>query len=529
MKNRFFAAVLAVFILCGCGMEADLTGAEAAAEEAEATVSQSADEEKSSVPVSGGTLKIAMRMPKTLNPLVNEDYTVDNALKLVFEPLFTMDSQQRVIPNIAESWSVSPDGLRLNIKVKSGLNWHDGHGITAEDVVFSLDTIKSASEMSVYKNVLQNVSGYSVEGNYVVITYSKPYSYRLYNLCFPVIPAHYYRNKTSADSDVSFKPVGSGSFKFLSYQVMREMILEKCRGINGQPYIDRVSVLITDSRETDMYAFEQSVIDVISAEFTEWGRYSASRKVISAEYNTNNFEFIGCNFKNPVLGNINVRQAVAKAIPADEIIDGVYLGHGVKSTVPVNPNSWLGNYDEQVKYDYSLEDAKKLIDTTGISKEQFVLSILVNSENKERCEAAAIIADRLNQIGMSVTVNRQPFDMYLKLLAEDSFDMFIGGFKLSKCPDLKTMFSKDYISSGINYFNYDNPQMEMLLNNAEAAVGDDNFKTAMGELQKFIARELPCIGICFKYSGVITGSSVKGDKTPVINNIYNNVQKWYID
>ena len=477
-------------------------------------------------PEYGGTLKMSMRIPQTLNPLVNEDITVDKVLKIIFEPLFKKDTSGKVVSNIAESYAFANDVL--TIKIKSGLKWHDGTAITAKDVIFSLDTIKAQGDKCLYKDALKNISSYTESGDTITIKLSSPYYYSIYNLCFPIIPASYYAGKTDLKSDVSMKPLGNGCFKFSSYRLANELILEKCEGINGSPYIDKISVITTDDRQTDLYAFEQAVTDVIQSDISEWGKYSAGKKINMTEYNTNNFEFLGYNFKKPLLAEISVRQAISQAVPSDEITKNVYLNHGITSRIPINPNMWFYSEDA-VSRQYSIKNAAGIIEKTGYTKDKLKLSILVNEENKSRCEAASIIADKLNQIGFDVSVDKQPFDVYQNRLKSDNFDLFIGGVKLSNLGELKPFLSSQAMSSGINVCNYSSTQMDALLAKTETAAGDDNFKSAYEELQKFIDREIPCTGICFKYSALLTSENVNGEKTPTIDNIYNDIHKWYIN
>jgi len=481
--------------------------------------------QENSSPQYGGTLKLSMRMPKSLNPLINEDITVDKILKIMFEPLFKKDKTGKIIPNIAESYSFFND--TLTIKIKDGLKWHDGTDITANDVIFSLNLIKSQGEKSIYKDALTNVSSYSNVGNVITIKLTRPFYYSIYNLCFPVISAGYYNGKTTLESDVNMRPMGSGSFKFSSYQLAHELILEKCNGINGSPYIDKISALITDDRETELYAFEQSVTEAVQSDISEWGKFSAGKEINITEYDTNDFEFLGFNFRNPLLAALNTRQAISQSIPLDEIVEGVYLNHGVKSHLPINPNMWY--YDKDViPPEYNLETAKEIIETAGYTKDNLKFSILVNEENKSRCEAASIIADRLNQIGFEITVNKQKFETYQNLLKSDNFDMFIGGVRLSNLGELKPFLSSGAITAGINLCNYSNTQTDALLTKLETSADDEAFRTAQEELQKFLNREIPCVGICFKYSAVLTNKNINGQKNPTADNIYNDIQKWYI-
>lgn len=533
MKFFLFTAIFAVLaVISGCSSSDDAVGYNSQSYETEENNTESAAEtetaallEKSS-PEYGGTLKMSMRMPKSLNPLINEDVTVDKVLKIIFEPLFKNDEKGKIVPNIAESWYFFND--TLTIKIKDGLKWHDGSPISANDVIFSLDTIKAQGDKTLYKDALANISSYSNVGNIITIKLSKPYYYSLYNLRIPVISAGYYSGNNAAEGGRNMLPMGSGSFKFSSYQLSHELVLEKCDGINGSPYIDKISAIITDDRETDLYAFEQSVTEVVQSDVSEWGKFGTGKEINITEFDTHDFEFLGFNLKNPALSSLNMRQIIFQCIPLDELVESVYLNHGVKSPLPINPDMWYCS--ENISYpEYDLSAAAKAVESLGYTKDNLKFSILVNSENKARCEAAAIIADRLNQAGFDITVNKQSFETYQNLLKADNFDMFIGGVRLSDFGDLRPFLSSAAITSGINLCNYSNTQTDALLAKSESADSDETFKAAQEELQKFLGREIPCVGICFKYSAVLTNKNINGFKNPTAYNIYNDIQKWYIN
>lgn len=528
MNKRVIVFILSfMFLLSGCTANYEekesVVKTEATTYEAEAV-------DKEALPVSGGELNLTMRSPKTLNPLVNEDVTVDSILRLIFEPLFILDETQKPVPNLADSYAFSDDGLTLTLNIKNGIRWHDGSTLSGEDVVFSLDVIKGASAKSVYKKCFANISGYSASGNNVTIKYAKPSSLSLYNLCFPVIPKHYYKDKLALNSNVSLKPLGNGLYSFDNYRLVKMLTLKKEGNFKGMPYIDKINITITDNRETDMYSFEQSLSDVVNTDIMEWGKYNGNENISVCEYYENKFEFLGYNLKNPVFSNINIRKAAAYALPSDEIVETVYLGHGIKSQTPINPNSYLSSKDELSFYEYDLKKAAELVKNSGFTKEQLTFSILVNSENRERVESANIIANRLNLIGMNVTVNKQPFEKYKSLLDADSFEVFLGGTVISENSDISQLFlSSSQILPGINYFNYSSAKMDEILGKISNTTNEEGLKGCIKEAEQLILSELPCVGICFKSSALLTSKRVKGEKKPVINNIYNNIEKWFID
>jgi len=472
-------------------------------------------------PAPGGTIKVSMRPPKTFNPLINEDHTVDDVLKLVFEPLFILDSQQKLVPNLAQSYSLSENGLNMTVTLKEGIKWEDDTQVTANDLIFSLDTIKSASENSIYKKCIENVASYTkINSSSVVIKYKSVSGTCAYDLCFPLIPAHYYRRALSLDNEKNFRPLGNGLYKFSSYRPVRELILEKSSNFRGNPYIDNIKAIISPDVETDLASFEQAITDIITVDISQWGKFNSNSHINATDFNTNNFEFIGFNFKKTIFNNIYVRQAIAYSIPYNEIIENIYINNAVKSNTPINPLSWLNSeYAEIKEYDYNIAEAKRLISQSEFTTEQLTFSILVNKENNERMETAKIIADSLNQIGMNVTINSQPFEEYRDIIYEDNFDIYIGGIMFYPGND---------ISTAISYFKFSDLNMNTLINNANSAIGDDNYRTNITEIKRYSINQLPCIGICFKSSIVLTNKRINGEKNPIINNEFNNIENWYI-
>lgn len=528
--NKLTAAILIIMLaMTGCGKaKPDVPNQ---TETTEATTAEANEVTTEALtPVYGGTLKMSMRKPHTLNPLLNEDVTVDRALKLIFEPLFVLDEKQQVTPNLADGYLLSGDGKSVAISIKNDAKWSDGTPVTADDLIFSLDTIKSASAASVYKSALTNVSGYHKESSStVVVEYSAPYGGCIYNLCFPLIPKHYYDGNNTTSSPKSLKPLGNGLYTFESYRVVRDMTLKAGENFRGKPYIENVKVTVMSDKQTEIDAFEQGLIDVLEVTPEEYGMFNSKNKFNVTPFSSNRFEFLGFNFNNSALSNKSIRQAIACAVPMDNIIDNIYLGNAVKSITPVNPQSVLYSEEDLPTYSYDLNRARALVAQTGLSTGQLTFTILVNQENSERCEIAELMASELNQIGMQVTVYRTPFDNYVKLLQNHSYSMFIGGTELTARADLRSLLASYSRDSGINYFNYADTQMDNMLLSCTNATSESGYKTALGTLQKYCASQLPLVGLGFKSGLLLTDADVQGTKIPVTNNIYANENNWFIE
>ncbi len=514
MKAKILCLLLCVFFLGGCS---DFISEEP--EEEDATARLAILDKESTETEQENILSLTMRSPKTLNPLLNEDVTVDKVLKLIYEPLFNISEEQSVIPNLGASYSLSDDGLVMRVTLKDGLKWQNGEAITAEDAAYSLDTIRAASDDSVYKYVLTNITDYYMENSLtLVITYSEVYSAAAYNLCFPIIPKYFY------DDDI-LPVVGSGPYTVESCD-SRQYNLTAAAGVNGTPQIEKVKILISPDYDTDYNAFNQGITNVLDTNTDEWYSYFADRSCTRSVYSTNIFEYFGFNCNLEMFRNQAVRQAVAYCIDRDQIISGIYMNSMESSLTPVNPTAYMSSSESVASYDYSGDDALASLWNSGLSPYNYTFKILVNEENSARVETANIIAESLNMIGMNVTVDKRPFEEYSELINSDEFDTFIGGVSLRSGFDLRPLLLSSASYSGTNYVNFSDSTMDTLLNAEISAIGENETKRALGEVERYISVQLPLIGIGFKNGVVMTDSGIKGTTIPYITNCFVGAANW---
>ncbi len=471
---------------------------------------------------SGGSIALSMGYPETLNPLENRDLRVDKVLSLIFLPLFTLDDEQQPAPCIAQEYRLAADGSTLSIVLKDDLTWQDGTPITAADVIFSLQTIKNAPSDSIYKPAMANVeSCYQSSSHVAVINYSEPYGGCAYNLCFPVIPKHHYRTGTN-----DMNPLGSGCYRMTDYREKHYMTLEATESsVKGTPYIQRVDVMLAPNAQSDADAFRTGMTDVLSTDLGMIGAMDISREITATTYNSNKFEFIGFNFSQPVLRNNSFRQGLAYGIPLQDIVTDIYLDNAAKSITPINPASALSAPAGIDNYAYNPELAHNMLSAAGYDLSKLTLSLLVNNDSTERLRVANIVADALKDLGITVQIEAVDFNTYLSRLQRGDFQLYIGGTELAPRIEPSALLQT---GGAINYGKYSDAHMNELLNNCKSALGDDNYKKSIRELQSYCADELPCIGIAFKSSVLLTSSKIKGDIRPSAVNIFENEEKWYI-
>jgi peptide/nickel transport system substrate-binding protein len=520
MKERFLIALLLLFMLAGC------TGTP---ENPEPTLSPTAAPSPTqaapepSGPTYGGVLRIPMRLPKTLNPLLNEDETVDTVLRLLYEPLMALDDTLKPVGNLA-GFSFSSDGMSVSVEIRDGAIWSDGTPVTAEDLAFSIETLQQAPENAIYKPLVKNISQVSVLDERKARVYLlQPFSGTRYQFRFPIIPKHHFQGATDPGNAANMNPVGNGLFVFSSYDSKNELKLTASNATYRQkPFISSVSAIIVPDQETEMHSYDQRLLDVVSAELADWGRYRNNQTTTINEYTTMYYDFIGFNFNNEALSDKRVRQAVAFLVDADDAIESIYLSRADKSITPVNPRSWL--YEKNVaSYPLDVQKAKTLFTQAKFTSK---LRILVNTENVERVKIAQTLADNLAKADIDATVEELPYDEYLAKVDAKDFDIFAGGFNLSVIPELS--FAFQYSIDYDNIFGYRDDTTNGLLASAFSAVAETSCLKAMSDLQKRLAEELPCIGIAFRRAAMLTDQKVKGPIKPNMDNIFANINTWYL-
>ncbi|MCL2674725.1 MAG: ABC transporter substrate-binding protein, partial [Defluviitaleaceae bacterium] len=200
--------------------------------------------------VDGGTITMAMHMPFTLNPLLNECPSVAEILRLVYEPLIMLDEHHRPVSHILSNFELSEDGLVATLTLHDNIHWEDGTRITAEDIIFSFETLRASGQNSIYRHVLEGIASYYIMADNltVAVVYSQPTNYSFaYRLSFPIIPRHHHNvtGRNNPSSSVNMSPLGNGAYRVTNYRPMQDLVLlPNNRALRPRANIGRITVLI---------------------------------------------------------------------------------------------------------------------------------------------------------------------------------------------------------------------------------------------------------------------------------------------
>jgi peptide/nickel transport system substrate-binding protein len=508
-------------------------------------------------PVRGGVLNLFSTKPDTLNPVYTKNSYVQDFLGLVYEGLVKLNDKQEAVPQLSDKWTVSTDGLTWSFHIRTGVKWHDGSMLTAADVEFTVNSILNTKTDSQYKALLSGVVSFAaVDAENFKVVLDRPNSFLAELMCFPILPKHQFQEKVAADGGTAFKPVGTGPFRFESFEKDKNILFGAFRnwwylGTVEKPaellYLDKINIKLYDSSKDAINAFQTTDIDVSGIDAADIGKYYGRTDLIIRKFGSRNFEFLAFNLSGQVTGDIIVRNAVNKAINKKDIIDNLLNGCAVQAEVPVNPGSWLfeglnstesqpgspetileaGGWKKGEQYYYK--------NINGVRKE-LKLEILAANGNAQRSKIADKICEQLNTAGIPAIVVKLNWDEMMQRIETKKFDMAILGLRTSRTPDISYLYSNNPVpsykalSSDIarNVSGYNNPEVNTYLQKILLENDRDVKKAYFINMKQIIDSELPYIGLFFLDDAVIYRKNVRGHMEPYTWDKYYDIAKWYV-
>jgi peptide/nickel transport system substrate-binding protein len=438
----------------------------------------------------GDVLRMAFNVPiGTLDPAkFRVGGLENNYVCYVFNRLTTNDARLAVQPDLATRWEASADLKSWTFQLREGVRFHDGKPLDAEDVVYTYRRLGDAATGSPLRAQLGFVQGVEAAGPLTVrFTLSIPYA------DMPALVGRYEAAiiaKGGADGLASH-PVGTGPFRFVSYQPGDQMILERNTDYfePGVPKVGRVVIRIMPEFTTAVAALQNGEIDVVfdlPPEQVEKLKRSRSARVEEA---TGGF-WLGfvMNAGMKPFDDPRVREAFIKIIDKPSFTDIATFGEGLATVTPIPPTSPV--YRNDIPLTSDIAGAKALLAQAGYGGGTAIeLIVPGNSPPMERLGVA--FRDAAKQAGVSVSLRVVPQDKFIGELEGKvpfNVDQFLGAVT----PDLAVW--DFYNSRGAwngSLWHYRNEEVDQVLDEARATVHPAEQKRLYGRFQEIVAKDGP--------------------------------------
>ena len=497
MKKIFYFLLALTLFLVGCGQKA-----EEGNKEKIVTIAQGAK-------------------PKSLDPYMYNSIPDLLVSRQFYNTLFTKDKDGNIKPELVDTYEYAND-KELDIVLKKGVKFHDGSELTADDVVFSFDTMKQKPGASIMIEEIDKVE--KVNDYEVKILLKRPSSPLLFNLAHP-LTSIINKKYVEAGNDLNVSPMGTGPFKLTSYNDGEKIELESFADyFEGAPKIQKLIIRAIAEDQSRLAALETGEIDLatgiapIDSQTVE-----ANDKLAIISEPTTATEYITLNVEKAPFNNKDFRLALNYAIDKQSIIDSIFLGKAKIAKSIVNP-SVFGYYEGLEGFAFNLEKAKELVKKSGVKNTSF--SLYVN-DNPVRLQVAQIIQANLKEIGIDMKIETLEWGTYLQKTGEGDFQAYLGGW-VSGTSDadivLYPLLDSKSIGFSGNRARYVNPAFDKEVEEARAVVSPEERKEHYKNAQLMAQEDSPLVVLYNKNENIgLNKRIVNFEYEPTLMHKFKNI------
>lgn len=426
-------------------------------------------------------------------------------LQAVYNSLTFINWDMQPEPELAESWEVSEDGTSVTFHLKSGVKFHDGSDLDAEDVVYTIKRLQdpeTGSRVRSQLEVIQDVV--AVDPLTVRFDLQFPYG------DLPTVLGDYTLRILPKDYTDFAKPVGTGPFIMEEFAPGDRMILKKNPDYweAGLPKVDEMVFRNLPEMTTMVSALESGTVQMIGLdpESVDIVKGSSSAHVETVASGT----WMAYVFNNqiPPFNDIRVRQAFDALIDREEVLAISAFGAGVPTLTTIPPTSayYLKDYTPPKP---DIAKAKALLAEAGIA-EGTKMTINYPSASSEQERMALVLRDKAKEIGIDIELAGHPNDKFYGEI-EGTQPLATTLFYGRPTPDTQTYLW--YISEGsYNIWDYANPETDEILNNARLAKTDEERKGLYQDLQRKVLEDVPGIVLYVRAINYGVDNKVEGFK-----------------
>lgn len=390
-----------------------------------------------------------------------------------------------------------PNPLTYTFHLRRGVKFHDGTPLTADDVAFSLDRIRTRKPEFQRAYAFTLLDAVKATGDRAVtVALKQPYAAFLNQLAAAytrIAPRHV----IEAKGDMKQAIVGTGPFKLQEYRRGQRMVLVRNPDYfePGIPYVDSIDITIMPDNATQVAAFNSRQLDMLTpANFAQMQALKqVNPDIVVREYSEVALSALGCNTRLKPFDDIRVRQALWYAIDQQKIIDIVFQGHGKKQrAVPATYAGWVVPFHTLPLGDApNLDKAKRLLAEAGYPKG---FSVKCKSVYRYTQKEATVAAEMLKAIGVSMEIVDVEYGAFLKARNAGEFELI--AFSLAPFGDIEDFTAALYrTGASRNFGNWGNADLDQLFDQGRRELDVPKRKAIFRNVQAVLAENCWVIDI----------------------------------
>ncbi len=480
------------------------------------------------VPMRGGSLTEGiLGTPRFVNPVLASSDADRDLVALVYGGLLRKNSDGNLIPDLAEKYEASKDGLTYTFTLRDKIFFHDDEPVTADDVVFTINNIKDPVIKSPRKAAWDGVSIEKVDNKTVKFTLRQPYTSFLDNATVGIMPEHVWQGSPIELNEANMEPVGTGPFKVKGVNKLSSGIIDEFRLESfdkfalGKPYIRNITLNFYQSEEDLIKGLTDGEVQQVSSiSPTEAEKLSNDGETIKSLLLPRVFGLFFNQNQNQIFTDKSVIKAINVAVDKESIVNEVLSGYGAAiedPLPPTTPNYYKLGSDHKMTREERLEKASEILKQGGWVKDESGLLTKTTTDKKknkttaqisfsistsnapELTSAAEIIAEDLGTLGMTVEVKTfETGNLNQIVIRPRKYDALFFGQIINHESDLFAFWhSSQRKDPGLNVAMYANPKVDKILEDAFVATKKEDRVKKYAQFEEEIRKDMPAV---FVYS-----------------------------
>lgn len=466
--------------------------------------------------LSGTAILALSGEPQSFQPDFQGDDNLWPVACNIYNSLFALDNDFNVIPDLATGYEVAEDGLSIAITLNPLATWHDGEPVTSADVKYTVEQIVASPESTASSLISAVASVDTPDEHTAVLMLSQPSASVIGFLSWYgvfMLPAHIYEGTDWATNEANMAPIGSGPFRFVSYEPGSTVELEANTAYFGEgPFLERLIYQIIPDPNTQVQSLLNGEIDYVDGipnaqvpTFEANPEFAVADKVYPSPI------YIGFKLDHPPLDNVDVRRAIGMAIDREQIVATALSGYGTaENRYYPSVIEWASNPDA-VTPAFDVEGANALLDSAGVPLEgenRFSVQLLYFTGWQELADTATVLREQLAAIGVNAELVLLEFAAWTDQVAAGDFDFSLqGGFQ---GPDPANLALRWGTGSTLNRMGYTNPAFDELLVAGDSATTQEERVPFYFQAQEILAEDLPSIPLVLQTSWSAFTSRLSG-------------------
>jgi peptide/nickel transport system substrate-binding protein len=504
------------------------------------------------LPVRGGSyVEGVAGNPTQINPLFTTSEVEEDLSSLIFAGLVRLGPRGDVQPDLAERWSIGPDGKEYTFNLRRNLFWHDGQRLDADDVIFTINAIQDPDFEGDERlsDVFRGVEAEATDKRTVVITLPEQFAPFLAFMTAGILPEHLLKGRDAAalrEASFNERPVGSGPFRLVGF-TSKEARLKAFDDYHlDRPLIDELTLrfyrddatlltaLLSDEVDGALFRPGLNAEDLSAIDSDErWSRRSL---------HTTRYSLVYLNQSVEAFKDRDVRRALQIGLDREALIDEALGGQAIAVDGPIVPGLWA--YQEFPEaYAFDAAEAASLLAAAGWQANngtrtkdgatlEFTLSTI---DDPDMIATAEAIARQWKQIGIQVTVQTNNADQFRQqVLVDREFEAALGTIQPpGPDPDPYPFWhSTQTLGEGRNLAGFADAEADGLLEDGRQSPKTEQRAENYRDFQEIFARELPAVLLYTPTYYYVVNAEVQGMSPGLLFTLsarFHDIQSWSVE